>query len=125
MKICICVALILILILLIFIFDDKNESFNWDLKANGGESPDCYGETLRDCLKYNNCGICSKNNKKTCIPGNVDGPYFEERCSGWTYTDYDDLHIFGEKVLKNVDPWNRNLPGYEIIYPSPNGIYSL
>jgi hypothetical protein len=93
---------------------------SWDhLTSDSNTSLDCYKETPRNCMKYSNCGLCVKNNNLTCLPGDVQGPYFDEHCENWVYTNYYDRHIFGEKVTTITPAWNKFYPDYEAWYPSP------
>lgn len=107
---------------------DKNENrehFQWDPLWVGKTSLDCYGETTKDCMNYSNCGLCYKDGQRKCLPGDSQGPFFEERCKGWEHTNYYDRHIFGEKVTTLRPSWDAVLPGYETVYPSPIAVQTL
>lgn len=97
----------------------------WDTLWKGSTSLDCYKESQRDCMKYSNCGICYKNGNAQCIPGDDQGPLFDDQCENWSFVDYYDNYIFGEKVTKTVPPWSRFAPDYEIWYPSPRARATL
>jgi hypothetical protein len=116
-------ALLLLFVVICLIFflakENNKEHFQWDPLWVGNQSLDCYGETPRDCMKYSNCGLCYQYGKKTCLPGDNQGPYFKEGCDAWKYTDYYDRHIFGEKVTTTSRDWSYRAPDYEIVYPSP------
>ena len=76
-------------------------------------------------MKYSNCGLCLKDGKQECIPGDVQGPLFKEDCEGWQHTNYYDRHIFGEKVVTLSPPWSKFYPDYEARYPSPTSRATL
>ena len=119
---------LLIFIVACFIFllaSDKNkisetfEHFQWDPLSVGKTSLDCYGETPKDCMTYSNCGLCHKDGQQICLPGDVQGPFFEENCPAWEYTNYYDKYPFGEKETTITPSWDRFLPGFEQKFPSP------
>lgn len=121
------ILLIIMIICLILLFINKKntqntqntEHFQWDPLWVGKMSLDCYGENPKDCLAYSNCGICYKHGQRRCLPGDTEGPFFEEGCGAWKHTNYYDNNIFGQKVTTirpSFDRWN---PGYEIYYPNP------
>ena len=117
-------AIILIIILLFALVfmsntNKQTEHFQWDTNWVGKTSLDCYGEKIKDCNKYSNCGLCAQNGNRKCVPGDEQGPFFTENCDLWEYTNYYDRHIFGEKVHTTSAPWNRAYSDYEIWYPSP------
>jgi len=116
--------ILLIFVALCFIFllvkEGKTEHFQqWDPLWIGKSSNDCYTEKPKDCLAYANCGLCYKDGKKKCLPGDTQGPFFAEGCRAWEHTNYYDRHIFGEKVTTITPSFDKFLPGYEIMYPSP------
>ena len=76
-------------------------------------------------MDYSNCGLCMKDGKIECIPGDVQGPFFKEDCQGWMHTNYYDRYIFGERVTTITPPWNRFYPDYETKYPSPKSRATL
>jgi len=47
--------------------------------------PSCHFRTKESCLKCQNCGLCTKNGKTTCVPGSSDGSWFSENCDEWQY----------------------------------------
>lgn len=104
--------------------DYANHNY-WDLNQVGKIANDCYELNDKDCIKYSNCGLCIKDDKLKCIPGDVQGPLFKEDCEGWIYTDYNDRYIFGEKVTTMTPPWNKFYSEYEIRYPSPKSRATL
>ncbi len=104
---------------------DLNYDGAWDPLAVGQTSNDCYNLSKRDCMKYSNCGLCMKDGKMECIPGDEHGALFKEDCEKWIYTNYYDRHIFGEKVVTVSDPWNAFYPEYEARYPSPTSRATL
>lgn len=113
--------LLFIVICLIFFLikeKDNKEHFQWDPLWVGKTSLDCYGETPRDCMTYSNCGLCRQNGKQVCMPGDNQGPFFNEGCDTWKHTDYYDRHIFGEKVTTTSRDWSYRVPDYAIYYPS-------
>lgn len=72
---------------------------SWDLLDNSN-GEDCYG---KKCAKVcnNDCGICNEKGIRTCLPGDINGPYFKLGCDTWTYQ--------GQTVL----PFDTMLPGYK------------
>ena len=145
--ICVLVILIIFIIIKLFFYNSTpKEYFNWDryagkdsvsyynvpcdhnkqdIKWIGKSSLDCYKESKNDCLKFSNCGICHKNCKLKCIPGDGQGPLFDDSCQNWTFTDYYDNYIFGEKETKTVRPWSHFIPESVCIFPSPIARASL
>ena len=90
----------------------------WHLQSVGKRSLDCYNEKPEDCMHYANCGICYRQGKSKCIPGDVQGPYYTENCDYWQHTDFYDRHIFGEKVETTTAPWSRAYSDWEQWAPS-------
>lgn len=104
---------------------DYSDNSMWDPDWVGKRSLDCYKQNKRNCMKYSNCGLCLKDGKMTCIPGDVQGPLFKEDCEGWIHTNYYDRHIFGEKVVTISPPWSKFYPDYEARWPSPKSRATL
>ncbi len=104
---------------------DYSENTYWDPSWVGKRSNDCYELSERDCMKYSNCGLCLKDGKAQCIPGDQQGPLFKESCERWIHTDYRDRYIFGEKVVTVTPPFDYFYPDYEARYPSPQSRASL
>jgi len=98
---------------------ESKESNYWGLQDMGIKAKDCYALSNKDCMNYSNCGICYKDGKGMCIPGDVQGPLFKEDCEQWQYTNFYDRHIFGERVTTITPPWNKFYSEYEARYPSP------
>lgn len=124
------IILILVILLLVWLNRAQRmnnvEGFDWDPLSVGQQSDNCYKQNLNDCLKYSNCGICHQGAKLQCKPGNVDGPFFDERCNGWTYTNYYDRHIFKEAVTTTTPSWSKFYPqDYEIWFPMPSDTAAL
>ena len=120
--------IIMVIVIVCFIFMLMNnkqkqivdmEHFQWDPLWVGRQSLDCYGENPKDCLAYSNCGLCYKNGQKRCLPGDTEGPFFEENCGAWKHTNYYDRYIFGEKVTTLRPSFDKWYPSYEVYYPSP------
>ena len=101
------------------------ENYSWNQLRVGERSTDCYKLEGKDCLKYSNCGLCAKDGKLQCIPGDEQGPLFKEDCQGWIYTNYYDNRIFGEKVTSITQPWNTFYSDYESRYPSLKSTLTL
>ena len=124
------ILLLLFLILIVILTKNtNNEHFDplwtskettWNPRMVGKTSSDCYNESRRDCMKYSNCGLCvSGGNEAQCVPGDVQGPYFKEKCDHWAHTDYYDRYVFGEKIFTVTPSWSKFYPDYEAWYPSP------
>lgn len=110
--------IIVIIIFILFIFvithkQNKKEYFHWDPLFVGKTSLDCYNETIKNCMKYANCGLCHNNGQLKCQPGDENGPFFNNDCNKWTYTNYYD------KSISTTLPWSFYYPDYEIMWPSP------
>nr|QBK88562.1 MAG: uncharacterized protein LCMiAC01_02390 [Mimivirus LCMiAC01] len=97
----------------------KYENFYWSPLHTGPESTDCYKLNKKNCVKYSNCGLCLKNGRLNCLPGDEQGPFFKEDCMGWFHNNHYDRYHIGEKVLRATPPWNMHYPSYETRYPSP------
>lgn len=104
---------------------EGNDNDFWALKGMGIKAKDCYSLSGKDCLNYSNCGLCYKDDKAQCIPGDTQGPFFKEDCEQWEHTNYYDRHIFGEKVTTITPPWNKFYSEYEARYPSPQSRATL
>lgn len=104
---------------------DDGEGFLWDPLWKGKRALDCYNLNKRDCMKYSNCGLCLKDGKSKCVPGDEQGPLFEENCEHWVHTNYYDRHIFDEKVTRISRPFDYHYPEYEVMYPSPTSRSAL
>lgn len=87
--------------------------------AHGQRSTDCYDLNQRDCMKYNNCGLCKKYNRISCIPGDMHGPYFKSGCDKWQYTNYYDGFPFGDRFTTITRPWDTFYPDYELRLADP------
>ena len=104
---------------------DYSEHDEWDLKWVGKRSKDCYELTNRDCMKYSNCGLCYRDGKLNCVPGDEHGPLFKEGCTRWVHTNYRDRHIFGEKDVTISPPHDYAYTDYERWLPSPQSRATL
>ena len=109
---------LLLLIVFIIIYYNLN-NYEHFILDNNVIANDCYSLSNETCNNYSNCGLCIKNGKSTCVPGDVHGPSFTESCQKWKYTNYHDRHIFNESVTTITNPWNTIYPDYQIWYPSP------
>lgn len=128
---------IYVLVHSISIFDNNSEQFSvnsssgftngfsWNNKWMGRQALDCYSLPSGECMNYGNCGLCLKDGVGTCVPGDEQGPLFKDDCQSWAYTNYNDRHVFGEKILTITNPWSTVLPDYETIYPSRQVIQTL
>lgn len=96
-----------------------------ELRFMGKRTSDCYKLDKRDCMKYDNCGLCLEDGKMQCVPGDVDGPFYKETCDHWMHTDSFDRHIFGERVTTISPPWSKFYPDYETKWPSPVAVSAL
>ena len=114
------------------IFDNEYKAPNvrWNIedKKDGNITSNCYNKDLNTCNNYTNCGLClTKNGKPICLPGDIDGPFFSEKCDEWKYIgEYNNIRCLDDKKYKNniYDPWNKYYPVlYDTKYPSPKGIF--
>ncbi len=99
--------------------DKKIEKFHFDPLFVGQDGVDCYKLYTDQCLNCANCGLCLKDNKLKCVPGDSKGPFWKDDCMGWIHTNEYDKYIFGEKVIRATPPWSMYYPSYETRYPSP------
>jgi hypothetical protein len=115
---------LVIALVLLFTYSQNKEHFNWEPRWKGPQSTDCYTEKPENCLNYANCGYClgTGNKPPKCIPGDNDGPLFQERCPAWVHSNYYDRYIFDEKVTK-ITPSFAQFYNYEAWYPWPG--YSM
>lgn len=135
MHLIISIILIILVILLFWIYSkNKQEHFDAELNAEhhlwdpawvGKKALDCYSLDKRDCMKYSNCGLCLKDGKMECIPGDEQGPLFKEGCRGWMHTNYYDRNIFGERVTTISPPWSHQYADYEAWFPSRQVVQTL
>lgn len=106
----------------------NKESFNVMNIGNGQYtklSNDCYTESPETCLNYSNCGLCQKNGKQKCLPGDVNGPYYHLGCNEWEYLDNYDERIYDKKNLVNTVPFDHYYPNdYEMWYPPPHHLFT-
>ena len=123
MRSVIIIIIILIILIAIIIIMNNNthiEGFHWDPLWEGRDSQNCYKETLDNCLNYSNCGICHQNGHKKCVPGDMNGAFFDETCQAWTYKDHYERNIFNENVTRTTPQWSKFYnTDYEVWYPSP------
>ena len=120
MLIIICILIVFFIFIYLYTRQSEYEHFNrWDPLWEGNTSLDCYKETPRNCMKYSNCGLCYKSGHAQCMPGDDDGPLFDDQCEYWQYTNYYDKHIFNEKITRLTRPWSHVYGDYEAIFPSP------
>jgi hypothetical protein len=133
---CIITIILIILFILVIIelydyfyhpkkYEREHFESGWDPLWVGQRSLDCYKENKRDCMQYSNCGLCLKDGQMNCVPGDVQGPFFEDQCQHWIHTDYYDRHIFGEKVTSISPPFSQFYPDYETYYPWPGSVQTL
>lgn len=113
---------------------DLSQGMQWDplwqgksgsTDLQGKMTDDCYSKSNRDCLNYSNCGLCVKNGKAQCKPGDIYGAFFEEDCDQWGYMDYYDRHIFGDREFSWSHNWSRKYPEYEYWAPQRPAIAAL
>ena len=121
---------IIVILVILFLMSNRTihnkEHFYWNPLFKGQRSLDCYKLNKKDCMKYANCGLCLKDKKLTCIPGDYNGPFFKEDCLGWIHTNTYDRHMFdGERIRRRVPPWSMFYPTYEARYPSPRAWSTL
>lgn len=122
--------IILSLIAVYIASNNKNEHFStastqWDPQWMGRTSDDCYSEYNTSCMNYSNCGLCLGRGTAKCVPGDINGPFFNNQCDGWAHTDYYDRHLFGEKVVTVTPHWSKFYPEYEYKQPGPVSIATL
>ena len=124
---------------MIFIYNNSKctvtqENFNsipissgnpWNYNNVGPTTSDCYNLDNKTCLQYSNCGLCLKDNKSTCLPGDEQGPFFVEDCQKWAYTNFYDGRTTDDKQTIITPPWNTFYPIYEARYPSPISVSTL
>lgn len=124
------ILIILLIVLLLFRNINNREGFDsdelnqyipqeWSPLWVGKGSSDCYNEPLDKCMTNTNCGICKYNDTVKCVPGDINGPFFDSKCQDYIYTNNYDRHLFGEKVTTRTSPWNTFYSHYEVYYPSP------
>lgn len=117
--------IIIIILILILIYKNKfqKQKENFNLLDTGIKNNNCYALSLSDCTKYSNCGIAEIGDRKSCIPGDIEGPFFNVNTDfkQWSYKNRYDGHIFDEvDDTRDYDIWSTFYPGeYEIFYPSP------
>lgn len=100
-------ALIFLIILLIWLCRNnrRREGF-YDLTSLGCTCGDCYYKKPRECLSCGNCGICIRGPYATCVPGDVEGPFFREQCEKWMYKDQKHGKVASEDKIIKSRPWN-------------------
>lgn len=109
-------------------FSDYSNNSQWDLlwpNYVGNHANDCYKLNNSNCLKYSNCGVCIKNGKTQCVPGDIDGPFFKDNCKYWTYDAKYGNNVISNKEITTTLPWNKFYPEFEVRYPSPTSIFTL
>ncbi len=75
------ILLILILLFVIYYYHNKIEPFS----PLTNEDCDKYNST-ESCLAKPYCGICTTNNNKKCVQGDMHGPSFiESPCDWWEF----------------------------------------
>jgi hypothetical protein len=114
--------LMLVLLFLIVILINKSnlqEPF-WEPSCEGSACSDCYHLSMRDCMKYANCGLCITNSRGIkdaprieCVPGDPNGPFFKEDCDQWKKTDSYDKYIFDGKEVMISPPTTAFYPEFE------------
>jgi len=124
--ICIIISIIAIIVIYKRIqYNTTQEAFTWNLLNVGPEASDCYSLNNKQCLENSNCGLCLKENKTECIPGDEQGPFFKEDCENWAYTNFYDGHIWDDKKTTISPPWSKFYSIYEARYPSPVVVSTL
>jgi hypothetical protein len=91
------IIIILILIIIIFFLIQKKKQIEYKEKYTSMECDFNCGKYKNDeeCLSCKNCGLCSlTDNKgkkiKQCLPGTKKGSFFNNLCSGNSWSYYDD-----------------------------------
>ena len=80
------VAIIFLLLLLIFFSRNKNRESFYASKFSGRYCSGCGSKNRHKCSKCVNCGYCIPTNAPpSCVPGDVQGPYFREDCYHYEY----------------------------------------
>jgi len=97
--------IILISILLLSIpinFNNKIERFyEYDHFKNYCSS--CKYRNAYNCNKCTNCGLCiKKNGYNKCVPGDNNGPWFENNCMYWTYNNNEDYYYQNPHFIPTI-----------------------
>lgn len=84
--------------------DQNNKIENIDV------TKDCYAQSSAiQCLQCGQCGISVKNGISKCVPGDVNGPAFQDDAQEWIYGNSYDKYLYGENVVRRYKPWNRDV----------------
>jgi len=72
---------------------------------------DCYYKNTNECNSCKNCGICKRGKFASCVPGNSNGPTFNEDCQEYVY-NIQDKHInsIPWKWSPQAETWNISNP---------------
>jgi len=103
--------LILISLIILFIITFNTENFR------GYSKKDCYNLNKDICINTKYCGWC--DNKKTCLPGDEEGPYFDNTCNKWITTP----NYWYNSIHNNVRPFESR--PYNWNYPNTIGLMDL
>ena len=98
----------------------------WDPIWEGNINVDCYSLDKDTCNNYSSCGLCMKDGQFKCIPSDVDGPLFKEKCYRSMYTNYQERDMFGEKSTRIFAPGDYFYPlRYDTRWSSPQSRSTL
>lgn len=110
------IILIIIYAIYKFLKQETTEGFNfsYDLTPRDPYCLDCYKKNSEDCLKCGNCGISQRGPFSKCVPGDEQGPYFQELSDKWTYRDHNKGKTDTTPVTTESRPWNWFYPQTEM-----------
>jgi len=67
----------IIIFFILYLLKEKKETFEY--------CTDCNHKSYNKCINCTNCGVCIKDDKMYCEPGDANGPYKRIDCNKWLH----------------------------------------
>ena len=115
-------SIIKILIVLTFVLlimstitqEHNNKVEGFIFNANMESNNDCYNLPHEACVNCENCGVCiSRDGDVKCVPGDINGPFFESDCKYWISKEPSNKK---DRQLIVSRPWSFLYPGVKWDY---------
>jgi len=114
------ILMLVICVVLIGISSNVNQSIDG---FDGGYSLDCNSMNTYNCVDCDKCGVCiDGNGKVACVPGDINGPYFNNICKYWINKKVSNFNgSSSPNKLRISRPWSYIYPHYDWRHINKNG----
>lgn len=119
------IALVLVVVLIgISTNIDKSiDGFNGGYPLTEKTCLDCNSMNTQECVDCDNCGVCiDGTGNVTCMPGDVNGPYFNNMCKYWINKEVPNFYgSVSPNKLVISRPWSYFYPHYDWRHTNKRG----